>query len=226
MTIQCITFDLDDTLWDCAPVLRGAEQAFYDWLARHHPRIAAARSPEALMEHRRAFFAGLPRMAHDMSALRKRWLHWLGEEAGVGAALVEPGFAVFRRHRNRVNLYDRVPEVLGRLGQRYRLGVITNGNADVHRIGIGHHFDFVITAAEAGAAKPAGRIFEAALAAAGVCPQEALHVGDDAHCDVGGAAAAGMHTVWVNPAGHTWNQPHPPGATIGHIAELETLLQG
>ena len=32
MTIRCIAFDLDDTLWACKPVIEHAEQRFYAWL--------------------------------------------------------------------------------------------------------------------------------------------------------------------------------------------------
>ncbi|MGC1952714.1 MAG: hypothetical protein WA970_09110, partial [Gammaproteobacteria bacterium] len=35
MTVKCITFDLDDTLWDCESVLMRAETVLYQWLAEH-----------------------------------------------------------------------------------------------------------------------------------------------------------------------------------------------
>jgi FMN phosphatase YigB (HAD superfamily) len=48
---------------------------------------------------------------------------------------------------------------------------------------------------EVGHYKPAPQIFEAALEALGVRPEEALHVGDLRRTDVTGAAALGMRTV-------------------------------
>ena len=39
MSIECITFDLDDTLWDVEPVILRAEELFYQWLSQHCPRI-------------------------------------------------------------------------------------------------------------------------------------------------------------------------------------------
>jgi len=50
---------------------------------------------------------------------------------------------------------------------------------------------------EAGVAKPAPVLFEAALAAAGVEPAAAIMVGDNAEKDVVPARALGMHAVWV-----------------------------
>ena len=38
--VKCVTLDLDDTLWDCPPVIIAAEKAFYDWLGVRFPRIA------------------------------------------------------------------------------------------------------------------------------------------------------------------------------------------
>lgn len=37
--IKLITFDLDDTLWDNAPAIIGAETLLRDWLTEHAPRL-------------------------------------------------------------------------------------------------------------------------------------------------------------------------------------------
>ena len=100
--------------------------------------------------------------------------------------------------------FEEVHAALDGMRERYAVGAITNGNADVHHIGIGHYFDFVITAADAGAAKPKAEIFQAALAAAGVEACHAVHVGDDPKRDVHGANAVGMRTVWVNVNATPW----------------------
>ena len=41
MSIQLITFDLDDTLWDVTPVMQDAEAALRNWLTLHAPRLGA-----------------------------------------------------------------------------------------------------------------------------------------------------------------------------------------
>lgn len=221
MSIRCITFDLDDTLWECMPVIDRAEQTFHAWLAEHYPRITARYDFEAMVAHRREWFAGFPELHHDLTTLRKRWLAFIARESGYDDALVEPGFMVFWHARNQVRLYDDVLTTLQILRPRYRLGAITNGNADVHHIGIGHYFDFVVTAAGVGVAKPHPEIFSAALDEAGTAAHETLHVGDDPVRDVKGAAGAGLRTLWVNPR----EQPAPPGCrpdgvvrTVGEVA--------
>lgn len=52
--IRTLTFDLDDTLWDNRPVLMAAEQALYDWLGRHYPRIKARYTLEGMRNRRQA----------------------------------------------------------------------------------------------------------------------------------------------------------------------------
>jgi putative hydrolase of the HAD superfamily len=223
-TVRCITFDLDDTLWETGPVLYRAEEALLDWIERHLPRVAAAHDANSLVEHRREFYATLPELRYDVSALRRRWLVEIAAAFDYDATLAEEGFHHFWLARNQVETFDHVPDALTALGARYRLGTITNGNADVHHIGIGHHFDFVVTAADAGAAKPDRGIFEHALTLAGVPAEETVHVGDDPVRDIEGARAARMRTVWVNPARSTWSGAEPPDGEVRGIDELEALL--
>jgi putative hydrolase of the HAD superfamily len=80
--------------------------------------------------------------------------------------------------------------------------------------------DGVVTSAEVGAAKPSPRVFERALAVAGVEPDEALHAGDKVDNDLQGAAAAGVRAVLVQRDGRP-----PPGVdAIRSLSELAALL--
>ena len=224
MNIACITFDLDDTLWESGSVLANAEAKFYGWLERACPEIARTHSCDDLVAHRQAYYASIPEIRHDLTRARLLWLESLLRECGYGPELAKAGFRVFWEHRNAVVLFDDVSRVLGELGERFAIGAITNGNADVHHIGIGHHFDFVVTPAEAGAAKPDSAIFEFALNAAGAAPESVVHVGDDPMRDVAGAAAAGLRTVWMNPEGKPWPGPNRPDAEIHRLDSLVSLV--
>ena len=224
MAITCITFDLDDTLWESGSVLANAEARLYEWIARTCPDIARTHSYDALAAHRRAHHATISGIRHDLTRARILWLEFLLEEWGYEPDLAEAGFRVFREHRNAVTLFDGAARVLGKLGERYSIGAITNGNADVHRIGIGHHFDFVVTPAEAGAAKPDPAMFELALNAAGAPPGSVVHVGDDPVRDVAGAATLGLRTVWMNPEGRPWPDQARPDAEIRALDALVPVI--
>ncbi len=221
--LRCVTLDLDDTLWEMGPVLRAAEDALLGWIAEHLPEVDAG--TDVLLAHRREFYAALPELAHDVTALRRRWLVELATTHGYAEDLAEAGFQHFWEARNRVEMFEPVPDTLATLAARYRLGTISNGNADVHHIGIGHHFAFVVTATDAGVAKPERGIFDYAVAAAGVTSAEVVHVGDDPIRDVVGAQQAGLRAVWVNPAGAPWEAPGRPDAEIASVGELPELLE-
>ncbi len=222
--IKCITFDLDDTLWACAPVIEKAERALYDWLAAHYPLICEDRTVEDLRAHREALRAQRSDLQHDMTALRRRWIAQLAEEAGYPREMVEPAVAYFRHHRNQVTLFEEAESLLKRLRKRYIVGAITNGNAQVDVIGADHLFDFVVYSADAGIAKPEAGIFRRALELADVPARWAVHVGDDAAKDVLGAARVGMRTVWYNPEVKPWPGGQTPDAVIGSLPELEAVL--
>lgn len=224
--IECVTFDLDDTLWLCFPVILKAESVFYGWLGNHYPRIAEAFTFEGLIDHRRDFFSGLPaRMAHDVTWQRMRWLEKLADDfACPRGHLVQEGFEVFLAARNDIELYDGAHEILRLASERYTCGTITNGNADVARIGIDHYFDFSITASGTGAAKPDPAIFLAAAEAAGMPPEKILHIGDDPERDIRGAANVRMKTLWINPDGYPWEGPGKPDMELRSINELAGLL--
>ncbi len=103
---------------------------------------------------------------------------------------------------------------------------LSNGNADVHQMGLGHYFHATVSAREAGVPKPDARIFHQAAMAAGVGPDQVLHIGDDAHLDTQGAMQAGLQAVWLNRAGSDWPlgsaQPHATVASLHALPELLT----
>jgi putative hydrolase of the HAD superfamily len=80
--------------------------------------------------------------------------------------------------------------------------------------------DGVVTSAEVGAAKPSPRVFERALAIAGVEPAEALHVGDKVDNDIEGAAAAAVRGVLLQREG----DPPARVESIRSLGELPALL--
>ena len=222
--VKCITFDLDDTLWECEPVIRRAEEALYAWLQEHYPLIADSYSLEELTQQRRMLLVEREDLRHDMTALRRAWISRLASEFGYSQDLVEPAVRWFRKHRNQVELFDEVESLLKRLGESYTIGAISNGNAELAEIGIDHLFDFIIFSSDTGVAKPDPEIYLTALARANAAPLEVIHVGDDPDYDVRGAAQVGIRTIWVNPKRRPWPGGERPDAIIQTVTELEDLL--
>lgn len=224
--IRAVSIDLDDTLWPIWPTIRRAETVLLGWLTHNAPATAALFSDtQALRAIRDQMVSLRPDLVHDLSALRRESIRQALIQAGDEPALAEPAFDLFFAERMRVELFDDAHDTLAFLSARYPVVAVSNGNADVHRIGIGHYFRRSISAAEFGVAKPDVRIFHAAAQAVDVLPHEVLHIGDDAALDAQGALNAGMQAVWINNANHPW--PHgntPPHATVGNLTALRQLL--
>jgi putative hydrolase of the HAD superfamily len=216
-----LSFDLDDTLWAVEPVIHAAEAAMLAWLNQHHPLLMHGQDRESLRAMRARIAAQFPERSHDMTFLRHRALSEMFAAAGHPAARADEAFEVFYAARNRVKLYDEVEYSLERLSARYRLFALSNGNADLKRCGIAQWFEGHVTAISAGAAKPDIRIFTRLLAEARVDASQVLHIGDDPHLDVIGAAQAGLQAVWLNRDARSWPaQLPPPPRTIVSLAEI------
>lgn len=226
---RAITLDLDDTLWPMLPVLQGAEKALADWLARHTPATALYLSPDTRMALRKAVLADHPERSHDVGFIRLELIRRALIAAGDSPALAQAAYDTFMTARQQVTLYDDVLPVLAAWSSRLPLVAVTNGNADLRRIGLADYFVGVISAHEIGVAKPDPRVFYAACELAGVAPSDTLHIGDDRKLDFEGAVAAGLRAVWLlRPdlaARHNVEPHHPlPAASLHDIdADLKAL---
>ena len=225
--IRAITLDLDDTLWPIWPTIARAEDQLRGWLQAHAPATALlVESPHMRRELRDATEAQWPDLAHDLSAMRRESIRLALQRAGDDTALAEPAFEVFFAARMQVDLFEDARPGLAWLAARYPIVAVSNGNADVGRVGIGEFFTASVSARDVGVGKPDARIFHAAAEVLKVAPAEVLHVGDDAAFDVLGALGVGMQTVWVNRTETLWSQTQHPHATVASMTELCDLLKG
>ena len=223
--IKAITLDLDDTLWPIWPTIERAEQALDDWLGQCAPATAQLLAAPAMRHEIREHVAGLnPDCRHNLSALRREMIRLALTRSGENPLLAEPAYEIFYAERNRVTLFDDALPALEFLSARFALVALSNGNADIERVGIGRFFKAGVSAQQLGVGKPDARIFQAAAAAAGVQAFEVLHIGDDAALDVLAALDCGMQTVWVNRADHPWTHAAQPHETVTSLTELRGLL--
>jgi FMN hydrolase / 5-amino-6-(5-phospho-D-ribitylamino)uracil phosphatase len=223
--VRAIAFDLDNTLWDVEPVLARAEARLGAWLEQHCPRITARLSGEDMRAAREQLARAEPHNAHDVSYLRKTALARHAREHGYHESIAHDAFEVFLAARNEVEVFPDVALGLARLRRRYALASLSNGNADLGRIGLQQMFAVSLNARQIGAAKPARRCFERlghelALGAAAIA-----YVGDDPQLDVAAARAAGLVTVWMNRRARVW----PAGLAaadlvVSDCAELAAAL--
>jgi len=234
MRIRAISLDLDDTLWPIEPVMLRAEQRLDAWLKTHCPR-AAEHFPIPAMRALRDQVAGEnPHLAHDFTAQRRLCLSAALTPHGYGDDHVESAFTEFYAARNQVECYADAIPALERLAALFPLVSLTNGNADLGKIGLSRFFQFSICARDFGAAKPAPQIFHSACDRLGLPPDAVLHVGDDPEQDVAGARAAGLRCAWLNRSQAAWQHPQSrdligpdpivPDLIVRDLAELADAL--
>ena len=202
--LRAVAFDLDNTLWAVEPVIARAEARLQEWLATHCPRIASAVSVDAMRAAREALAQAEPHNAHDFTYLRITTLERLAREHGYEPAIAARAFEVFFAARNEVDPFAEVHVALARLRERYALATLSNGNADLGRIGMDHLFQVSLNARQIGAGKPHPRCFERLATELDLPPGAILYVGDDPWLDVHAARASGLKTAWMNRSGHAW----------------------
>jgi putative hydrolase of the HAD superfamily len=216
--VDAITLDLDDTLWPFAPIGARIEQSLHDWFLVRSPATAARFPIAAMRDLRERIHAEHPQHAHDLGLLRRLTIERALAESDGDPALAVEAHALFLDERNRVEFHPEVPAALCELAALRPLAALSNGNADLERIGIGHLFRFRLGAKEFGSAKPDAAIFHAACERLGAEPARVLHVGDHPEQDMLGARRAGLRCAWINRDGAAW-----PGAETRPDLEFPDL---
>ena len=113
-------------------------------------------------------------------------------------------FEVFREKANWQVFEDvtqsKILETLQKQG--VILGVISNWDSrllsTLENIGLAQYFDFILSSAVIGSAKPDQKIFQEALRRSGVAPHETCHIGDEIRTDIEGANRAGIHSILID----------------------------
>ncbi len=230
MPIKLLTFDLDDTLWPNMATIQCTEESLYQWFEQRHPEITQQYSINDLREKRLKLAERHQHIAHDLTALRKKSFSELSRELGYNPEqeqqFIQDAFELYARERNKVSLYDDVIPTLQILKPRYRLGTVSNGNADIYRIGLGQLFDFSWSAADAGQQKPHPIVFNTLLELEQLTTDEIIHIGDDPVTDIMGAQQSGIRAVWLNRNHLPWPEAlNSPFLEIDQLNQLPALLE-
>ncbi len=245
--VRFIYFDLDDTLcayWDAAK--KGLRLAFED-----HPEHGHT-IDEMVRQWGEAFREFSPTIKDT---------HWYSKYLESGETT---RIELMRRVLERVGVFDEslaerlshtyyverhaalelFPEVLGvleALHKKYKLGLITNGPADIQRqeietLHLGPYFDVVLIEGEMGVGKPDPKVTRMAEERSGNSGGEILFVGNSYKHDVVPAQEAGWRNVWIRrpsdvpPTSKTGlPEPKPEGAaepevTITDLREILPML--
>lgn len=221
--IQAISFDLDDSLWSIGPIIIRAEKIIHEHMSEHFPRVTEQFGPDEMRELRTRVHQSHSHLSHDLSALRQASLEIMLEESGYPRHHSEDLMTMFLDLRHDVEYFPDVLPALEKLAEKFRIFAISNGNADVARLGL-NCFEGQVSARSEGVGKPDVQIFHNAARHLQLQPEQILHVGDHQVEDIGGALEAGMVTAWLNRQAHSWEQDFEPHHEIANLDELVELL--
>ena len=130
-------------------------------------------------------------------------------------------------------LYPDTKELLQRLSQKYKIGIIANQDFGTEQrltdFNVYQYINLVIASAEEGVAKPDLRIFQIALDRANCKPEEAVMVGDRIDNDIIPANKIGMTTVWIKQGFGCYAEPktveEQPDYIVNSLAEITEVFR-
>ena len=229
--IAALTFDLDDTLYDNRPVIDRTMQESLAFVRGYHPALANF-DARTLQQWRDELLKTEPEIYHDVTEWRWRALEsgmrQLGltvQEAKAGA---DAAMANFAQWRSRIDVPQETHDTLAKLGQKWPLVAITNGNAQPELFGLSDYFQFVLRAGPDGRSKPFADMYHLAADKLNAPLGEILHVGDDLTTDVAGAIRCGMQACWIKPENadlmHIADSRLLPHIEISQLASLTSLI--
>ncbi len=220
--IKVVAFDLDDTLWAVHPVIIKAEAKLGTWLQTEIPELRYDMA--GMREFRDEVVLEDPGIVHRLTAFRRRLIELALLRSGLAKEraleIATAAMEVFLDARNDIEFFEGALDAIGHISARYKVGALTNGNADIVRLGLSSHFSFAFSAEEVGAPKPEPDLFHKALSHSGCAPSEMIYVGDDPIKDIDPANAVGLHTIWIKNELRPGPGISSPDRTIAHLNEL------
>lgn len=103
-----------------------------------------------------------------------------------------------------IKLYDGVPQMLAALARAgKKLWLLSNAQRmftafEMDTLGITHAFDGIYLSSDYGVKKPDCRFFRILLDEQKIDPKTAVMIGNDGRCDIRGAQAVGLSTVYIH----------------------------
>ena len=227
--IELITFDLDDTFWDIRSTIINAENNSRKWAEDRIGEKIEWGTFEDFMKVRSELVKKDPSLEYDLGMLRKKTIAYHTKKYFKDTKdlnkFIEEAYSFFLGERHKVTFYDDVVIVLEELSSKYKLGVLTNGNADVNKLGIGHLFDFSISSIDVKSNKPDQAHFVKARELSQVNFKNTLHVGDHPVNDILGARKLGINTMWFNLNHLNWDIDETPPIQFNQWSQFINLVQ-
>jgi HAD superfamily hydrolase (TIGR01549 family) len=236
MQVEAVLFDLFDTL-----LLLESSETYYspslrklhEFLTKNGVNVPFADFSRVYFEVRDKFYSESRKSLEEphFNVRVSQTLKILGYKFDASNAVVTGATKAFAEEfMHYVSLDAEAHDVLQRLHEKYKLGLISNfaipecGWALLNKFGLKRFFDIVIISGEINKRKPSPEIFEKALKALDVKASRAVFVGDMLDLDVMGPKSVCMKTILIKRKA-VENADIKPDRIITHLSELLTVLE-
>lgn len=203
--IKAVIFDIDNTMYDfdetnriaraaltdfCTSAFSVSSEEFQDIFSRAQRMVERRTGMDCAANHNRLIrFQCILELLHvgrPSYALQMYHIYW---DTLIAAMKPEPGL---------------IPLISALHSKNVLMGIGSDMTAYIQykkleKLGVLDYMDGIVTSEEAGAEKPAPRLFELCVEKMGCRPDECVFIGDSLKKDVKGAIAGGLHGVWYRP---------------------------
>lgn len=204
--VRAVLFDLDDTLFDhrtsAGDALRAVHDDFecfrrasFEEVERHHAVLLEEIHPDVINAR-----LGIDEARRER--FRRLFLRFGVEDAEKLSSAAASQYR--RKYLEARRAIAGAPALLEAIHGRARIGIVSNNLLQEQQEKLEHcalapYVDALIVSEQTGVSKPDPAIFEIALTALRVRPDEAVMLGDSWAADIVGARAASVRVVWFNP---------------------------
>ena len=232
--IKVLSFDLDNTLYDCQTVLTRAEKWFTSYLCERYGLGGKYLSYDYWASVKSRVLHHDLSLEDDVTLLRAQSLVFAFKEIGIplkgGIEEASDLVKIFIKKRSDGVVSDKVRALMRDLKVKYPLISVSNGNLDSEQLNLSFYFEADLRPERFKFhRKPHQDLFLECARLKHVEPCEILHIGDDPYTDVLGAINAGCRCVWLRKGytgiSHDENFLRAlPDIEIDNILELRKLL--
>jgi len=204
--VKLISFDLDNTLYDNAPVIQLAEQKSREYLTTEFKKQNQSFDYQTFIDYRDQLVLSEKNLPADQSSkyenlsyLRQKALLQCCENIDNGLDIASQAFELFIHYRNRVTIEAKISKLVKRISKQYTIVSVTNGNCDANQLSIGNLFEKHYSPSGGYRAKPHPQMLNQIFADFNLEPNQVLHIGDRDDSDGLAAQKAGCYYYHFEP---------------------------
>ncbi len=228
VTPKVISFDLDDTLYDNAPVILYAENYIKEILGCRY--LGGMPLDENLYyTTKKRILTLLPELVHDVSLVRYFVYEELLKQYGWGKYFAREKAAemvdAFIKVRSRLPVSQNIVSFLQKIRKHYHVVAVSNGNADIDMTILKNNFDLVLHPTIDFHSKPKSDLFDYVSYFYKVPHNKILHVGDNTITDVFGTVNSGCQACWYTEYIRDFDEIKVlPHVEVSSLSDLSALL--